>query len=635
MRYLNNYQQYRQTNEGLKNWLSTFLLLANLGLVPMSLKASQDSVAKKEFVESQPDSKIDAAKFLNFLTKNGHSRPVNLVWDEFIKSDSSIKSSLPAVQKYISRDGKVYNFDKKYKVQDFSHVDIHKFTPTNWTTDMGSFYADSLEPNLNNWIADYEQKTSIEIGIVTVKSLTDKDGNSEEIEDYAGQEFERLGVGKKVADNGILIIFSMDDRKSRIQTGRGMEEFLTDYQCKEILSNVVRPYFKEGKYYEGTMAALESIKKEMGEEPFSKKVEWLKQKQAKEKLESDKREQANEAVLLDIFLWGLLIAAIIGPIIYLYKRNEKNREFKKDLDSILKTIEHLKSTIPNSSKVSSQKLILALNKLKTLAQEDNIKKGKKDEYLADLVKYGGELDSAIREYKSLKNAILKKVSDIENWNSITNNAISVLDSAILAYKEVKELGYNASKPADTSEIEKLNSLGEQAKSLLQTNVDDAMTNFNAFKNKVNSVVSTGQSAISTLSSIKSAKRNVEDAKTSIDAALYDMERYKKWKKTGEEVEVTSAINSFYSISKFEKDVLKSNNNLQSVISKINDMRDKWKKRKDEEDDEERRKREESSYSSSSYSSSSYDSYSSSSSSSSDFGGFSGGSSSGGGASDSW
>lgn len=529
---------------------------------------------------------------------------------------------------------KYYNFDKKYQIQDFSHVDIHKFKPTNWTTDMGSFYADSLEPNINNWISDYEQKTSIEIGIITVKSLKDKDGYPEEIEDYAGEEFERLGVGKKGANNGILIVLSMDDRKSRIQTGRGIEEFLTDVQCQEILDNVVKPYFKEGKYYEGTMAALQSIRQQMGEEPFAKKMEWLKQKEAKQKLENEKANQEVIDTLFDIFLWGLLITSIIGPIVYLYRKRKKNKEFKLEVDKIMKTIEELKKSIPNTTGLSSDKLNGVLKSLKSLSEGHSdipLVKGQREDYLTDLVKFGGELDEAIKEYQFQKSTILKYVSDIQSWNSLTNNALLSLDAAISAYKEVKNLGYNSTQPADKSEINKLSKLGEDAKSLLQTNIDDAISNYKSFKSKIESIVSTGQSSTSTLSSIKYATSNTQNAKSKIDSALDDMNRYKSWAKSGEKDEIDSVVASFYKNT--EKDVLKLNKILESVISKINDMRSKWKKRKDDEEyeekrkkDDERRRREDDERRSS---------YSSSSSSSSSFGGFGGGSSGGGGATSGW
>lgn len=188
-----------ETNESMKNWLSAFLIMSNLGIVPLSVKTA-DAETKKEFIENQPIDKIEAAKFFKFLTNYGFQRPVDDVWEDFIKTDSSIKSSLEDVEKYINKDGKTYHFDKKYQSNDFENVDIHKFNPVNWTTDMGNFYPDELEPNLNNWISDYEKKTSIEIALITVKSLGDLS-----IENYGDELFERIGIGKKGADNGILI----------------------------------------------------------------------------------------------------------------------------------------------------------------------------------------------------------------------------------------------------------------------------------------------------------------------------------------------------------------------------------------------------------------------------------------------
>jgi uncharacterized protein len=78
----------------------------------------------------------------------------------------------------------------------------------NWVTDLGNFYTPEEEVYLNKTISDYEKLTSIEIAVVTIESLGDN-----YIEQFASDEFKRLGIGKKGADNGILIVFSMKDRK--------------------------------------------------------------------------------------------------------------------------------------------------------------------------------------------------------------------------------------------------------------------------------------------------------------------------------------------------------------------------------------------------------------------------------------
>jgi len=375
VKHLYYYNNFEQTNEGVKTWLSTFLLMANLGLVPLSVK-SADPETKKEFVEKQPKEKVDAAKFFKFLDSYGFQRPMETVWKDFIQTDSTVKSSYEDIQKYITRDGKVYHFDKQYQAQDFSNVDIHKFTPSNWTTDMGNFYPDSIEPNINNWIADYEKKTSIEIAVITVKSLGDMP-----IEYYGDEIYERIGIGKKGADNGILIIFSMDDRKSRIQTGYGMEPFLTDLQCSRILSNVVKPNFKEGKYYEGTMAALEAIHAELGDEAYSNKVQWLKEKKAKEQREWDNK--VND--FWNFIVSSLLVSALIAPFGYLIYRRHRNKKINADIDLAIKQIEEIRKQIPESVDIQSDRLISILKSVKEVSNRTPdvsvLGKGvKKDEY---------------------------------------------------------------------------------------------------------------------------------------------------------------------------------------------------------------------------------------------------------------
>jgi uncharacterized protein len=67
-----------------------------------------------------------------------------------------------------------------------------EFTPKNWVTDLGNFYTPEEEVYLNKTISDYEKLTSIEIAVVTIESLGDN-----YIEQFASDEFKRLGIGKR------------------------------------------------------------------------------------------------------------------------------------------------------------------------------------------------------------------------------------------------------------------------------------------------------------------------------------------------------------------------------------------------------------------------------------------------------
>ena len=458
MRYISNYSEFEQTNEGIKTWLSTFLLMANLGLVPLSVK-SADAQTKKDFVDSQPQDKVDAAKFITFLNKYGFGKSLDQVWTEFTQSDSTVTSTFQDVQKYINQDGKVYRMEQKYKAQDFTNVDMNKFTPENWMTDMGSFIPDSLEPKINNFISDYEQKTSIEIGIITVNNL---DGN--DIFDYSQDQFERLGVGKKGADNGILIVFSMEDRKSRIHTGRGIEEFLTDAQCRRLLDNVIKPYFKKGEYFDGTMALLQSIREELGDQAYEEKVEFLKKKK-----EADDREWQHKKDAMTDFMFTAFMALItLGPIAYgLYRLKkylndkEESRRIKeqllKDIDRYLSEAKRIKSSLPKETETGSEQLEGYLSSLKNKLELFDLERKvtqTDEQYFKIIRDFNSTALSQIKIYNDKKSKILSMVEDVKKIDDITLNAYSQINRAISAYQGVKDFGYSTSKPLDTSELEK-------------------------------------------------------------------------------------------------------------------------------------------------------------------------------------
>ena len=148
-------------------------------------------------------------------------------------------------------------------------VDV--FYPINYVTDFGNYYTEYERDTIANWITNYESETSIEIAIVTLDSL----GNKDQF-DYSVKTFNRLGIGKKGANNGLLFLFSKKEKKISIRTGKGLEAILTDLECGKIRDNVIIPYFRKGRYYYGTIMALEYTRNLLGNKPFLEKSEWDK-----------------------------------------------------------------------------------------------------------------------------------------------------------------------------------------------------------------------------------------------------------------------------------------------------------------------------------------------------------------------
>lgn len=111
-------------------------------------------------------------------------------------------------------------------------------------------YSNTLKPEeitkLETKLKNFEDSTSTQVVVLMMKSL---DGES--LEDFSMKVAETWKIGQKDKNNGVILLFFMDDHKDRIEVGYGLESQLTDAVSKWILDKEVEPRFKSEKYYEG------------------------------------------------------------------------------------------------------------------------------------------------------------------------------------------------------------------------------------------------------------------------------------------------------------------------------------------------------------------------------------------------
>ena len=111
-------------------------------------------------------------------------------------------------------------------------------------------YVNLLDPGeeeaLKSKLIRYSDSTSTQIVVVIISSTEGENIN------YLGAQWgQEWGIGQQDEDNGILIILAQDDRKIAINTGYGIEEFVTDARARRIIDRVIIPEFKAGDYYAG------------------------------------------------------------------------------------------------------------------------------------------------------------------------------------------------------------------------------------------------------------------------------------------------------------------------------------------------------------------------------------------------
>lgn len=119
-------------------------------------------------------------------------------------------------------------------------------------------YASMLSPGasqrLEQALAEFESSDSTQIVVLTINSL-----EGESLEEYAIKVAEAWRIGQTKLDNGAILLIAKQERKVRIEVGRGLEGVLTDLVSGRIIRGDMSPYFKKNDYDTGITAGVSSI----------------------------------------------------------------------------------------------------------------------------------------------------------------------------------------------------------------------------------------------------------------------------------------------------------------------------------------------------------------------------------------
>ena len=124
-----------------------------------------------------------------------------------------------------------------------------------WVSDMADVLSEATEQRLNRMITELEARNGTEIAVVTVADTA----SEATPKDFATGLFNRWGVGKAEADNGVLWLHSVGDRRIEIETGYGVEGILPDARVGRIIDQLVIPEFREDDFDAGTLAGVEAL----------------------------------------------------------------------------------------------------------------------------------------------------------------------------------------------------------------------------------------------------------------------------------------------------------------------------------------------------------------------------------------
>ncbi len=133
-----------------------------------------------------------------------------------------------------------------------TQADNHKYNRL--VNDFANILNDREESALEHKLVAYDDSTSTQIAVVTIESL-----NGNDIAGYSFQLAEKMGIGRKDKNNGILILVAMKEHKMFIATGYGMEGVVPDALAKRIVENYLKPNFRNNNFYKGIDEATSVI----------------------------------------------------------------------------------------------------------------------------------------------------------------------------------------------------------------------------------------------------------------------------------------------------------------------------------------------------------------------------------------
>jgi uncharacterized protein len=130
-----------------------------------------------------------------------------------------------------------------------------------WVSDMANLLPVATERRIDERLDALNRDLGVEIAVVTVSDIDSTP------KDFANRLFAHWGIGKARADNGLLVLLVVDQRRLEMETGYGLEPILPDGWLGGMQAEVMVPAFRAGDFPAGLEAGLARIDQRLRQRP--------------------------------------------------------------------------------------------------------------------------------------------------------------------------------------------------------------------------------------------------------------------------------------------------------------------------------------------------------------------------------
>jgi uncharacterized protein len=127
---------------------------------------------------------------------------------------------------------------------------------TGHVNDFANILDQQTKQKLELWLSNFEQMTGTQIAVVMVTSLEGRP-----LEDYTNELYRDWGIGAKTGehkDKGALLLVALEDRKTRLEVGYGLEGDLPDGLAGEIIRRM-RSDLQQGQYSKAMTTGVRTL----------------------------------------------------------------------------------------------------------------------------------------------------------------------------------------------------------------------------------------------------------------------------------------------------------------------------------------------------------------------------------------
>jgi uncharacterized protein len=121
-------------------------------------------------------------------------------------------------------------------------------------TDLTGTLSGEVVNRIESKLTSFEAKKGSQIAVLIVPTT-----QPEEIEQFSIRVADAWKLGRKGVDDGAILIVAKNDRRSRIEVGRGLEGAMPDAIANRILDETITPHFKLGDFDGGVEAGIDRM----------------------------------------------------------------------------------------------------------------------------------------------------------------------------------------------------------------------------------------------------------------------------------------------------------------------------------------------------------------------------------------